>query len=130
MNGWLLVAVWLVGWLLAVRPSMRRTMLQVVCDQCLATEAWCSHRSSRRLVVRGAEFDRTGGDVAWSLWIAAWWPVWLTFVLLRILLTALGACVKTAVIRATPLTGPELERRIAEQQDEIARLTEQIGGRS
>jgi len=142
MNGWL-VAVWLVGWLLAVRPSMRRTMLQEVCSNCGRTgcdcKVWDSHpefpdvislRDYKRApkVVRGSRFERTGGDVAWSLWIAAWWPGWLTVVVLRATLRTLGAGVKTAVIRATPLTGPELERRLKEQQAEIARLTKEIGG--
>lgn len=134
MTGWLLAAVWLVGWLLAVRPSMRRTMLQEVCSKCRADGCDCA-RSARvfgqdppPLAARGALRDRTGGDVAWSVWSAAWWPAWLTIVVLRTALRALGAGVTTAVIRVTPLTGPELERRIVEQRDEIARLTEQIGG--
>lgn len=133
MTGWLLVAVWLVGWLLAVRPAMRRTMLMVVCSDCRAPSGCtCSGRpwDAATRVVRGSAFERTGGDVAWSVWIAAWWPVWLAFVVLRKTAAAVGAGVKTAVIRATPLTEPELERRIAEQQEEIARLTEEIGGSS
>lgn len=120
MSGWVLVAVWAAGWVLAVRPSMRRTMLQEVCSKCEG-RLWCDCKNAPR-VVRGSQFERDGGDVAWSLWIAAWWPVWLWIVCTRITLRGLSA----AVIRATPLTGPELERRIAEQQAEIARLTEQI----
>lgn len=121
MTGWVLVAVWAAGWVLAVRPSMRRTILQEVCSACRG-RALCDCKDKSR-VVRGSQFERTGEDVAQSLWIAAWWPVWLTVVALR----RLGAGLKTAVIRATPLTGPELERRIAERDAEIARLTEQIG---
>lgn len=132
MTSWVCVAVWLVGWLLAVRPSMRRTMLQEVCSKCRADVCDCA--SSARvfgqdpppLAARGALRDRTGGDVAWSVFSAAWWPVRLAFVVLRAALRALGAGVKTAVIRATPLTAPELERRITERDAEIARLTAQI----
>jgi len=140
MNGWVLVAVWLVGWLLAVRPSMRRTMLQEVCSRCRAhwscdcrtPDEWRGsdfHRGGKvRRAARGSLFERTGGDVAAAVWFAAWWPVWLAVVVLRVTLRALGAGVKTAVIRATPLTGPELERRLAEREAEIARLTKEIGG--
>lgn len=131
MTGWGILAGWLVGWLLAVRPSMRRTMLQQVCAGCGHSSCACRRCScydSRRFptAARGAVRERTGGDVAHALWVAAWWPLWLTVVLLRKAFTALGAGVTTAVIRATPLTGPELERRIAERETEIERLTKLV----
>jgi hypothetical protein len=137
-----LVAVWLVGWLLAVRPSMRRTMMQQVCAKCEAhwscdcrePSEWNGTDYRRggkvRRATRGSLFERTGGDVAAAVWIAAWWPLWLTIVVLRVALRGLGAGVKTAVLRATPLTGPELERRIREQQVEIDRLSKEIGDAS
>ncbi len=126
MNNWLILATWCAGWLLAIRPSMRRTMLQKVCDNC--SGSWGCECSGRvRLVIRGSKFERTGGDVAWSMWIAAWWPVWLAIVVLRKTFTVLGAGVTRAVIKATPLTSPELERRLVQQQAEIDRLTKQIG---
>lgn len=140
MTPWVYLVVWVVGWLVAVRPSMRRTMLQEVCSQCTAhwscgcreDSEWHGtdfrHGGKVRRAARGSLFERTGGDVAWSVWIAAWWPVWLWLVCTHQTLTWLGAGVKTAVIRATPLTAPELERRCTEQQAEIARLTKEIGG--
>lgn len=130
MTWWEILAVWLAGWLIAVRPSMRRVMLQIICSRCRGGACDCDRRwhepSRARKVVRGAEFERTGGDVAHALFVAAWWPVWLTFVVLRTTLRRLGVGVKAAVLWATPLTGPELERRIAERDAEIARLTAQI----
>jgi hypothetical protein len=125
VSGWITFAAWCLGWLLAVRPSMRRTMLREVCSECggdwlcdcdRSTGAYGVRNPKPPRVVAGSKFDRTGADVAWSLWIAVWWPVWL-----------LTTCVKRGVIRATPLTGPELERRIAERDKEIERLTKQIG---
>lgn len=134
MIWWLVFAVWLVGWVLAVRPSMRRRMLQQVCRVCAhrrcspeACRCICSRHDA---VPRGAARERTGVDVAAAVWFAAGWPLWLVVVTVLVTLVAAGAAVKTAVIRATPLTGPELERRTAEQEAEIARLTELIGGGS
>jgi hypothetical protein len=126
VNGWLILVAWALGWVTAARPSMRRTMLQKVCSKCQG--GWlCDCNGEPRRVVRGARWERTGADVAWSVWIAAWWPVWLAFSTIRFGLRRLGRGVTQAVIRATPLTGPELERRVAEQVKEIDRLSKQIG---
>jgi hypothetical protein len=131
MSAWLWLASWVTGWLIAVRPSMRRTMLREVCSECSYAwmcdcdrdEAGRKRKPKPKRVVAGSKFDRDGYEVGWSLWIAAWWPVWLAFASLRLF----GRGVARGVIRATPLTAPELERRIAERDEEIARLTKQIG---
>lgn len=134
----IIVAVWLLGWLPAVRAALRRRMLQQVCERC-GFDWLCSCRGPggchyntgrypipRPEVVRGAEFQRVGGDVAWCAWLAAWWPVWapalLIFRIVRRVLSAFGR----AVIAATPLTEPELARTITEQQAEITRLMKEI----
>lgn len=134
MTVWLIVVVWCLGWLLAIRPTMRRTMLELACNQCQSTsscscalhaEIWRGEKPRR--VAVGSLRGRTGSDVAWSVWIAAWWPAWLVIVAIRAVLRALGAGITRAVIRATPLTAPELERLLVEREQEIDRLTKQIG---
>jgi hypothetical protein len=64
--------------------------------------------------------------VAAALWYAACWPFTLAWRLLTSAARLAGRGVTTAVSRTTPLTQPELERRIAEQQREIARLSAQL----
>jgi hypothetical protein len=132
MSGWVYFTAWLVGWLLAVRPSLRREMLRVVCSGCSHRRcdgSYCNCPCARRpRKPLGAVRERTGGDVAMAVWIAVWWPAWLWWVCTRITFRAIGLGVKTAVLRAVPLTAPELERRIAERDAEIKRLTKQIEG--
>lgn len=125
MTARLIVVSWLLGSLLGVRPMLRRAMLQKVCDHC-DSGVGCDCVSTR-LVVRGAKFERTGFHVFMACWTAAWWPIWLPALGFAKVATLLGGQVTRAVIAATPLTGPELERRVDEQAEEIRRLTEQIG---
>jgi hypothetical protein len=139
MIWWVTLAGYLFGWLLAVRPAMRRRMLQQVCAAChhhdclsalftlftFSTICVCYCADQRR-VVRGAVAERTTRDAAAAAWLALWWPAWLAGALAVRLFTAFAH----GVARVTPLTRPELERRIAEQQREIQRLTAQIGGES
>lgn len=136
MTAWTILSVWLVGWLLAIRPAMRRRMTQQVCTRCDEVvlpqrrpevhSAWYGHTPA--YVIRGAMRERDGYDVAEALWRAAWWPAPLTWWLVTVAARLAGRGVMTAVVRAAPLTAPELERRIAEQHAEIERLTRQIGG--
>lgn len=139
MTWWMVLAGWLLGWLLAVRPAMKRRMLQPACVEC--GDHWMcncgdvSAVSNKRYnipqrVVRGSKFDRAGVDVFMAIVRAASWPVWLAWAVATMVLVHLGRGVRFAVVRATPLTKPELERRLAEQQKEIDRLTAEIGGKS
>jgi hypothetical protein len=127
---WTIFAGYLLGWVLAVRPAMRRRMLQEVCDPWGHTRAQCECWGDSRYAPRGAIADRTGEDVAAAVALAAVWPAWLALTVVVKTSAAFGRGIKTAVDRATPLTRPELERRLAEQQQEIARLTAQIGAES
>jgi len=134
------VAAWALGWLAALRPALRRRMQQPVCERCGYSGFGCRCRDSlgwrygtaaaapRPEVIRGAEFVRTGGDVAWCAWLAAWWPVWAPAILLFRIVRAVLRAFGRAVIAATPLTQPELTRTIAEQQAEIKRLMKEIDG--
>jgi hypothetical protein len=136
---WLSLALgaWLIGWLLDVRPALRRRMLAQLAVECDLPN--CPDRDRSRLHpefcrpvlrVRGAIRERNGTDALMAILCAAWWPVRLTVILLAGLLEAAGRGVG-AVVLSAPLTAPELERRLHEQQAEIARLTAQIdeGGR-
>lgn len=137
MIRWLIFGAYLLGWLLAVRGSLRRRMLTKVCRKCGKESA--RSPSSRYCdtpnpmvheepdTPRGAVRERNGRDVAVAIWVAAWWPLRLFFVALYRTVAALGGGIKTAVLRATPLTTPELERRLREQEAEIKRLTSEMG---
>lgn len=127
----IILAAYLLGWLLAIRPAMRRRMLGEVCSYCQASSSDARHYNifhpgESRYIPRGALRERNGNDVAWALFTAAWWPPHLAWAILVKLAWLLGAGVVHAVNRATPLTAPELERRVAEQAREIDRLTRQI----
>jgi len=127
VTGWVILALYVLGWLLAVRPMMRRRMLRDVCDYCGMDWA-CGHAAAwRGRLVRGSRFERDGTDVAMALLGALWWPLWLAFLAVRWSALLAGRTVRRAVFSATPLTVPELERRLAEQQKEIDRLGAEIG---
>jgi hypothetical protein len=134
-----ILVAWFVGWLLAIRPAMRWRMLLPVCTKCGSindecfTPAWnrvdgyflkANHRPAH--VALGAMRERNGRDVAAAVWRAAWWPILLAWWLIEKAARLVGRGVTTAVIRSTPLTEPELERRIAEQAREIERLGRMI----
>lgn len=126
-----LAFLWLGGWLLAVRPAMRRRMLLRVCVQCGAINDNCFYRGASgwhpaRYATLGAARERNGRDVNAALWRAACWPFTLAWWLLAGAARLAGRGVTAAVIRSTPLTEPELERRIAEQAREIERLGRMI----
>jgi hypothetical protein len=128
MIRWLVLAAYVLGWLLAIRPAMRRRMLQKVCDRCgRNATCQCGTWGRGQWVVRGAEYERTGGDVAAAVWFALWWPLWLAWRVVALLARLFGSGVMAAVDRATPLTTPELERRLREQDAEIKRLTSEMG---
>ena len=127
MSGWLIFGAYLLGWLLAIRGSLQRRMLTNICRRCgRETRQDCFIWVHEADTPRGAVRERNGRDVAVAICAAAWWPLRLLVVAFYRTVAALGGGIKTAVTRATPLTKPELERRLAEQQDEIKRLTEQI----
>ncbi len=120
---------YLLGWLIAIPLAMRRHMLRELCNRCWRAESAghrpdVYHSSGYRFVALGAMRERNGGDVAWALFAAAFWPTHLLWAIIVRVARLLGAGVERAVNKATPLTAPELERRIAEQQREITRLTD------
>jgi hypothetical protein len=129
MSLWTALAVYMLGWVLACRPALRRRMLAEDCIDCRLSKSCPADygRAHGPKKPRGAISDRDGWDVAAAVWAAMWWPLWLLAFLLWRTLRLLGAGVKSAIFAATPLTQPELERRVAEQQAEIARLSKQIG---
>jgi hypothetical protein len=127
--------LWLAGWLIAIRPTMRRRMLLPVCTKCGAINDDCfifPGSTARgefpvtnhppKYAALGATRERNSRDVAAAVWRAAWWPILLAWWLLAGATRLAGRGVAAAVIRSTPLTEPELERRIAEQAREIERL--------
>ncbi len=123
-----LFTAYLLGWLCAIPLAMKRRMLQELCFGCWRTEHYghptqCHYAYQNRYVPRGSLHERRGGDVAWALFAAAFWPTHLLWTILARLARLLGAGVTHAVNRAAPLTAPELERRCAEQAAEIERLT-------
>jgi hypothetical protein len=128
MIGWLILAGYLLGWVLSLRPAMRRWMLHEVCVSCRLGRScpFDSGYKHGRRAARGAIEDRNGLDAAGAVWIAAWWPFRLVAVAFWVLLRTIGGGLGRAVM-AGRLTEPELERRMREQQAEIARLTAQIG---
>lgn len=127
------LVLYAIGWLAAIRPAMRRRMLQKLCVGCAREESYghpyqCQYAYHERYMPRGAMYERTGGDVAWAIFAAAWWPTHLLWTIAVRLVQLFGAGVKRAVDYVSPLTAPELERRLSEQAAEIERLTRQIGG--
>lgn len=132
MTWWMVLAGYLLGWVVAIRPAMRERMLEEVCARCKHREG-CQCRGCcvyQKRAPRGALAERTGRDVANSMVLAFCWPVLLAAWLFMVAVTSTARGVTKVVVRAVPLTEPELERRLAEQQREIARLTAQIGGES
>ena len=102
-------------------------MLKIVCPAC--DKDWDSNHQYhyRQIrVPRGSLREREGRDVADAILKAAFWPPHLAWFILATTAKLLGDGVKAAVTRATPLTPPELERRIREQQTEIKRLSDQM----
>jgi hypothetical protein len=128
---WAICAAYLIGWLLAIRPALRARMLKVVCPKCDDRWSTADHRCHRnsKPAPRGSLREREGRDVAVAVavFVAAFWPPHLAWRVLAATVGLLGNGVTAAVTRVTPLTGPELERRIREQQAEIERLTDQMG---
>lgn len=119
MTATVLVSVYALGWILAIRTALQRRMLREVCDRCGYATCWCS---PYRSTARGAMFDRRGVDVAAAMWVALVWPLWCLAVLARYV----GCAVTSTVDRATPLTIPELQRRVRDRDAEIQRLTANI----
>lgn len=132
MAFWMVLAGYVLGWMLACRPAMRRRMLGEDCIDCRLNED-CPADYGRKhgpKKPRGAISDRNGWDVAAAVWFAMWWPLWLAAFVLWKTLRLLGVGIRSAVFAATPLTQPEMERRLAEQKAEIDRLSKQIGVKS
>lgn len=129
MIRWLIFGAYLLGWLLSIRGSLHRRMLTEVCRRCgrPSEGGGCGRRVHEADTPRGSLRERNGRDVAVAVWAAAWWPLRLFFVASYWTVAGLGGGIKTAVLRATPLTTPELERRLREQQAEIERLTSEMG---
>lgn len=132
MIAWLIFGAYVLGWLLSIRGSLHRRMLAEVCVHCghdhvgrREDHHGNCYRSEASLP-RGAVRERNGRDVAVAIWAAAWWPIRLLFVAIYRTVAALGGGIKTAVLHATPLTTPELERRLREQEAEIKRLTSEM----
>ncbi len=138
---WLLAGsatVYLIGWVLAIPGALHRVMLTEVCSRCNETRRQAkgeysdhldrkySHRFDWKWTPRGAVRERNGGDVAQALIRATAWPIRLHLWTVRFLAVRFGQLVKRTVTRAVSLTGPELERRIKEQQETIKRLQAEI----
>jgi hypothetical protein len=139
---WLMLgaAAYLVGWLVAVPPTLRWYMLRDACDGCghhscgdgcpCSCDRFNPFEPRHGRAPRGAVRQRTGGDVGVAISGAAFWPLTLLIRIVAALAWIVGVGVTSAVLRTTRLTGPEMERRLRDQQAEIARLTEQIGSDS
>ena len=130
---WVALAVYLLGWVLDIRPALRRRMLaevQVPCDRpdCRDREQWIIHPQHCEPVFRhrGAVRERDGGDAAAAVLVAGLWPLHLVGLALGLVLYGAGRGAG-ALILGGRLTVPELERRLREQQAEIGRLTKEIG---
>lgn len=130
MTGWLvLAAVYLAGWALEVPWALRRRMLARICVYCHhgGTRAGHSgHRKRHPTAVRGSLRDRNGRDAAAALVAAAFWPYHRCRAMGVRAAKTTAAVVTRVVLRTTPLTGPELDRRITEQQADIDRLSAQV----
>jgi hypothetical protein len=132
--GWLpIIFVYVAIWALSIPGALRRVMLKEVCERCMrgpSAEGCIRYTSPQRhggFKPRGAIRNRNDGDVAAAIWWAAWWPVRACARVLVAVAVLTGRGVRVATLKATPLTEPELERRIREQQAEIERLTEEVG---
>lgn len=125
----LILAAYVVGWLLAIRPTLRRWMLTEVCPACRVGNNCRAQYSngphSHDLKARGAISDRDGRDAAGAIGCAAWWPIRLVFIAVAFVVRGAGRGIRSAVLSGQ-LTGPEMERRLREQQAEIDRLSAQI----
>jgi len=113
---------------MALTPRMlRRRMLQPVCRECGGDWWNCDiHKPWRAPLLRGAMFERASGDVAWAVVDAASWPIWVPALAGWKVLKMVGSGLKAFVLRATPLTGPELDRVYREREADIERLTKEI----
>jgi hypothetical protein len=125
---WLILAAYAVGWALSIPGALRRRMLGLECPKC--GSSMCDIRSHGKDEVRGSLRDRRGSDVAVAIVRAVFWPIRMVVVFIGAMFRLGGRGVVAAVNRVTPLTGPELARRMAEQEREIARLTAQINERT
>jgi len=121
---WLIVGAYVVGWLLSIPGALQRRMLGWECPGCRGVR--CYNRSHGDDVRRGSYRERTGKDAAIAVARATYWLPRLIAVLVVGVLRSSGRGMVGLINRATPLTGPELARRMAEQEQEIARLTAQI----
>lgn len=133
---WSVLAVYVLGWVLSVRPALRRRMLaeiQVPCDRpdCPNLDSDLIHPNHCDPVFRprGAVRDRRNADAWAAVGWAGIWPLTLLAVGLASVLYVVFAAADRGVgafVLQAPLTGPELERRLREQEAEIDRLSKQI----
>lgn len=136
---WLILPAYVLGVALRTPFSLRNRMLAVYCNQCNKAKRFCEvewHKEGRYwhsngkpenyYVVRGADRERQGKDAGAAILLASAWPVWVPFLIFRRVAWLAGQAVKRLVFYVTPLTEPELNRRLEQQRREIVRLHEKI----
>lgn len=131
MRHWIEFGIWALGFVLATPRAMRWWMSVPVCSHCGTWPGVHEHGKGKAArsyprITRGAFRERTRHDAYWALVIAALWMWILAALIMRKLLTLGAHGVADAVIRGTPLTYAELQRRERERTAELERLHQQI----
>lgn len=117
------LAVYLLGYVLSVRPALRRRMLRKCCEMCRRNIYHTTCKGKPR-AVRGAISDRNGVDAFVAILEASWWPVRLLALWLAFLLGITGRGIG-AVVLSGKLTMPEMERHERERTDELQRFAQE-----
>lgn len=134
----LIAIVWVVGLLVATPGRLRARMRAEVCSGCGLSQEGCKNAirteqqaqqlrhpyrefryHSYKPVARGGLRERSGGDVAMAMAVAAAWPVSLPLWLGVMVFVGFGLSVKKLIFWATPLTEVERQRQARELEESI-----------